>query len=121
MIFRIPAAAELHLCALAQRCQTPSPSQDCQPKGWPWDTRNTQAPLAKIDIRCENQQKHLNLNYQRMTWFDSKPGVEARSGHGCLQDMSWQSDAADPSAVAARWAATSVPEKKQTKADVVKF
>jgi len=71
----------------------------------------------KIDIRCENQQKHLNLNYQRMTWFDSEPGVEARSGHGCPLYMSWQSDAADPSAVLPRRGKTSAPAKKQTKAD----
>ena len=46
MIFRIPAAAELSRPALAGRLQTPSPSQDCQPKGWPWDTRNTESSIG---------------------------------------------------------------------------
>ncbi len=55
MIFRISVAAELALFALAKIAQTASPSQDCQPLGWPWDSLNAQAPLAKIDIRSKSQ------------------------------------------------------------------
>ncbi|MDD5465710.1 MAG: hypothetical protein PHP73_05170 [Candidatus Omnitrophica bacterium] len=53
MIFRISVAAELVVFALAKTTQTASPSQDCQPKGWPWDALNAQAPLAKIDTRSK--------------------------------------------------------------------
>ena len=47
-------AAELVVFALAKTTQTPSPSQDCQPVADLGIPENTQAPLAKIDIRCEN-------------------------------------------------------------------
>jgi hypothetical protein len=54
MIFRISVAAELMVFALAKTTQTASPSQDCQPLGWPWDTLNAQAPLAKNRHSLEN-------------------------------------------------------------------
>ena len=46
MIFLITAAAELVVFVLTKTTQTPSPSQDCQPKGWPWDTRNTESSIG---------------------------------------------------------------------------
>jgi hypothetical protein len=60
MIFRISAAAELVVFAAAKTTRTASPSQDCQPLGWPWDSLNAQAPLAKIDIRSKIRQLHYN-------------------------------------------------------------
>ena len=53
MIFRISVAAELAAFALANTAQTASPSRDCRPFGRPRDSLNTQAPLAKIDIRSK--------------------------------------------------------------------
>jgi hypothetical protein len=59
MFFRISVAAELAPFALAKGARTASPSQDCQPSGWPWDALNAQAPLAKISIRSKYRQVHL--------------------------------------------------------------
>jgi len=59
MIFRISVAAELVVFVLTKTTQTASPSQGCRPLGRPWDTLNAQAPLAKIDIRCETSQGHF--------------------------------------------------------------
>jgi hypothetical protein len=49
-----------------------------------------------------------------MAWFDSEQGVEARSGHGSPAKLGLvRATPADPSEVAARWAATSVPAKNK--------
>jgi len=81
MFFRIPVAAELVVFVLTKTTQTSSPSQDCQPCGWPWDTWNTQAPLAKIDIRCENYQSHFKLLAGGESW--TRAASQNLSGHGC--------------------------------------
>ena len=54
--------------------------------------------------------------FKRMAWLVSEQGVEARSGHGspAIQGLV-RATPADPSAVAARWAATSVPARNKTR------
>jgi len=59
MFFHISVAAELAVFALANTARTVSPSRDCQASAWPRDTRNVQAPLAKIVIRSKLRQIHL--------------------------------------------------------------
>ena len=62
MIFRISAAAELAIFVATKIARTASLSQDCCPFGQPWDTRNAQAPLAKIDT-CSKINKFLYLGF----------------------------------------------------------
>jgi len=73
-------AAELVVFALAKTTQTASPSQDCQPAADLGIPENTQAALAKIDIRCENQQRHFNSNLaDGLAWIRAGRGGK----HAC--------------------------------------
>jgi len=53
-----------------------------------------------------------------MIWFDFEQGVEARSGHGSPPQAE-RATPADPSEVAARWAATSVPARNKPKQTII--
>jgi len=64
MFFRISVAAELAPRVLTRRSNSIAIPR-LPTYGWPWDSLNAQAPLSKIDIRCEIYQVHFRtiINY----------------------------------------------------------
>jgi len=113
MIFRISAAAELALFALAKRAQTASPSQRLpRLRRGLWDSLNAQAPLAKINIRSKLWQGHFFNNLRLSGGLAGLSGtLKSRAGMVAPRKGTRAERGFLPSAALPRWGKASVPAK----------